>query len=139
MIWRWNGRELKRRMHQIDMAVGLPRGLRRFLIDEKVPFKSITMVPEIRVDDFLRLLHNPTKEEIDYWILLGEKSVWPCVAELKVRCDIELALERCERELKGRRHHRSPSALEFEEYGRVGGSSRRRTRVRSDSADTNPI
>jgi TAG lipase/lysophosphatidylethanolamine acyltransferase len=40
------------------------------------------------------LLENPTKESVDYWIRKGERSVWPAVGALKVRCAIEVELDR---------------------------------------------
>ncbi len=42
----------------------------------------------------MRLLETPTKESLDYWILRGEKSVWPAVGAIKVRCAIESELDR---------------------------------------------
>ena len=85
--------ELNLRLRQWDAVFGLPRSVRRFLLDENVHGPSITLVPEVEWSDFKHLLQNPTTEEVNYWILKGEKSVWPCVTALKVRCDIELALD----------------------------------------------
>ncbi len=36
----------------------------------------------------------PTKETLEYWILKGERSVWPAVAALKIRCAVETELDR---------------------------------------------
>ena len=63
-------------------------------MDENIPGPSLTLVPELTAGDFLRLLDNPTKEAIDYWILKGERSVWPAVTALKIRCAIEVELDR---------------------------------------------
>jgi TAG lipase/lysophosphatidylethanolamine acyltransferase len=51
-------------------------------------------VPDLSPSDFVKLLENPTKDSIDYWILRGERSVWPAVGALKVRCAIEVELDR---------------------------------------------
>ncbi|CRK38010.1 hypothetical protein BN1708_007616, partial [Verticillium longisporum] len=37
---------------------------------------------------------TPTRETLDYWILRGERSVWPAVAALRVRCAVENELDR---------------------------------------------
>lgn len=128
------GKELAHRMNQIDSIWGLPRRIRRFLIDEKIPFRSITMVPEVEPEDFFRLLRNPTTEEIDHWIALGEKSVWPCVSALEVRCSIEFDLEN-----RYKVERRRPLHQIYAEERAMGAFARRRTRVRSGSAESNPV
>ena len=92
------GGETRLRMRQWDIAFAgtwlqLWPSLRRFLLDEMVHGPTITLVPEVKWADFKRLLRNPTTEEVKYWVSVGENSVWPCVSALRVRCDIELALE----------------------------------------------
>ena len=69
---RSTGKEIAHRMNQIDSIWGLPRRIRRFLIDENIPFRSITLVPEVKLADFARLLRNPSTKEIDHWITLGK-------------------------------------------------------------------
>jgi hypothetical protein len=54
----------------------------------------MTLVPDIFASDFVRLLETPTRETLDYWILKGERSVWPAVAALRIRCAVEIELER---------------------------------------------
>ena len=51
-------------------------------------------MPTIHTVDLLKLLENPTKESLDHWILRGERSVWPAVGALKVRCAVEVELDR---------------------------------------------
>ncbi len=65
-----------------------------FLIDETVPGASLTLVPELSAWDFVRLLESPTKKGVEEWILRGERSVWPAVGALKVRCALEVELDR---------------------------------------------
>ncbi|KAH8808288.1 hypothetical protein F5884DRAFT_363406 [Xylogone sp. PMI_703] len=86
--------EIHHRLHQLDSLGLLPLSIRRFLVDERIPAASVTLVPELSAGDFLRLLENPTQQNLDYWILKGEKSVWPAVGALKVRCAIESELDR---------------------------------------------
>jgi TAG lipase/lysophosphatidylethanolamine acyltransferase len=86
--------EIRHRLNQIDSLGFLPTSIRRFLIDESIPGASLLLVPEVGASDFVRLLENPTRESVDYWILRGEKSVWPAIGALKVRCAIEVELDR---------------------------------------------
>lgn len=86
--------EVQHRLHQIDSLGYLPANIRRFLLDENIPGASLTLVPEVSSKDFLKLLENPTKQSVEYWILKGEKMVWPAVDALKVRCAVEVELDR---------------------------------------------
>lgn len=89
------GLELRHRLRQLDTLSLLPATIRRFLVDEQVPAaSSMTLVPEVAVGDFARLLETPTRETLEYWILRGERSVWPAVAALKMRCAVENELDR---------------------------------------------
>jgi TAG lipase / lysophosphatidylethanolamine acyltransferase len=86
--------EIHHRLSQLDSLSILPNSIRRFLVDEHIPAASVTLVPEILPGDFVRLLETPTRESLDYWILRGEKSVWPAVGAIKVRCAVESELDR---------------------------------------------
>jgi len=86
--------EIHHRLQQLDSLGFLPLSIRRFLVDEHIPAASVTLVPELSASDFVRLLETPTQASLDYWILRGEKSVWPAVGALKVRCAIESELDR---------------------------------------------
>ena len=85
--------EIQHRLRQLDSFGYLPRAIRRFLLDENIPGPSLTFVPQVTATDFVRLLERPTKESIDYWILRGERSVWPAVSALMVRCAVETKLD----------------------------------------------
>lgn len=65
----------------------------RLVLDEFVPGLSLTLVPKFQRTDFLKLLDHPTQETIDYFILKGERSVWPAVKAIKTRCVIEMELD----------------------------------------------
>ncbi|KAF2667318.1 hypothetical protein BT63DRAFT_289911 [Microthyrium microscopicum] len=86
--------EVQHRLTQLDALGLVPAAVRRFLLDESVPGASLLLVPEIGPRDFLRLLENPTAAGIEHWIRRGERSVWPAVGALKVRCAIEVELDR---------------------------------------------
>ncbi|KAL8939543.1 MAG: hypothetical protein Q9216_003303 [Gyalolechia sp. 2 TL-2023] len=86
--------EVHHRLNQLDSLGLLPTSIRRLLIDENIPGASLTLVPDFSPGDFLKLLETPTNESLDYWILHGERSVWPAVSALKVRCAIEVELDR---------------------------------------------
>ncbi|RMZ09263.1 hypothetical protein D0860_04336 [Hortaea werneckii] len=85
--------EVQHRLSQMDTLGLLSPGLRRLLLDERVPAASWTLVPQVRLADFARLLRNPNRQEVDYWIQKGERSVWPAVCALRVRYCIEAELD----------------------------------------------
>ncbi|PKS11992.1 hypothetical protein jhhlp_001288 [Lomentospora prolificans] len=88
------GLEVRHRLRQLDTLHLLPGSIRRFLVDERVPGASLTLVPQVNLADFGRLLEQPTRETLDYWILKGERSVYQAVAALMVRCAVENELDR---------------------------------------------
>lgn len=92
-LFRIVGLELRHRLRQLDILGLLPAGIRRFLVDEEVPAASVTLVPQVALRDFARLLETPTRETLDHWILRGERSVWPAVCALKIRCAVEYDIE----------------------------------------------
>jgi len=127
--------EIHHRLSQLDSLGLLPTNIRRLLIDETVPGASVTLVPDLAASDFLKLLETPTKESLEYWILHGERSVWPAVAALKVRCAVEVELDRCYQLVRRRKpmdaSARSPVRRRSGDFGSGGGSGRRRIRAQS--------
>ncbi|KAI1078264.1 hypothetical protein F5B20DRAFT_234240 [Whalleya microplaca] len=93
-LFRIVGLEARHRLRQLDTLGFLPPGIRRFLVDEEVPGAAVTLVPHVTAGDFVRLLETPTRTTLDYWILRGERSVWPAVCALKIRCAVEYDIER---------------------------------------------
>jgi TAG lipase/lysophosphatidylethanolamine acyltransferase len=81
----------------------LPEGLSRIMSDEKVVGERFTLVPEITLRDWNRLLKNPDQEQVQYWILKGEKTVWPSLGALRVRMAIETALDEAWEQVRTRR------------------------------------
>jgi TAG lipase / lysophosphatidylethanolamine acyltransferase len=86
--------EIQHRLTQLDALGLLPGSVRRFLLDENIPGASLLIVPELHPRDFIRLLENPNTNSVEHWIRRGERSVWPAVGALKVRCAIEVELDR---------------------------------------------
>ncbi|KAK0617913.1 hypothetical protein B0T17DRAFT_618566 [Bombardia bombarda] len=108
--------EMRHRLRQLDTLQLLPAGIRRFLVDEGVSGASMTLVPEVTVWDFVRLLETPTKETLEYWIQRGERSVWPAVAALRIRCAVETELDRAyqkARRFKAGGLRRKTSTMQF--------------------------
>lgn len=93
-IIRMVGLETRHRLKQLDTLGLLPTAIRRFLVDEEIPGASLTVVPNVTASDFVRLLETPTQETLNYWILRGERSVWPAINALRMRCTIEFEIER---------------------------------------------
>lgn len=97
------GMEIQHRLGLLDKLGLLSDTLKRFFIDEKPSFpeslssiREIVIVPEMRyfLQDFGRVFDvHKTMENIPYWILVGEKSVWPLFPLLWTRCSIEFALD----------------------------------------------
>ena len=129
--------EVHHRLSQLDSLGLLPSGVRRLLIDETIPGASLTIVPELSASDFLRLLETPTKESLNYWILHGERSVWPSVSALKVRCAVEVELDRCYQLVRRRKPmdaSLSPVRVRSVERSIAGSSTIGRRRARAQSA-----
>ena len=94
-LFRVVGLELRHRLRQLDALGVLGPGVRRFLVDEEVPGAVLTLVPDVAPADFVRLLRDtPDRPSLDRWIRRGERSVYPAIAALTVRCAVELGLER---------------------------------------------
>ena len=95
--------EIHHRLSQMDSLGVLPTPIRRLLVDETIPGAGLTLVPDLAPLDFFKLLETPTKESLEYWILHGERSVWPAVSALQTRCTIEIELDRCYQVIRRRK------------------------------------
>lgn len=97
------GLEIQHRLEVLNKLGLLPEIVKRLCIDEKpstaqltTGIREITIVPELRylLRDFGRVFDvHKTMENIPYWILVGERSVWPLFPLLWTRCSIEFALD----------------------------------------------
>ncbi|KAF2862689.1 hypothetical protein K470DRAFT_275050 [Piedraia hortae CBS 480.64] len=86
--------ELQHRLAQLDSLGLLSPRLRRIFMDEPVPGPSWTLVPDVGFSDFWRLLGKTRCEEVEKMMRRGERCVWPAVCALKIRCAIEVELDR---------------------------------------------
>ena len=103
LLWHYPTSFVKHGMLLAVIVGWLPDNLRRVLSDETVRGDCLTLVPEVHIADWRRLLKNPTKDKVDYWIMRGERSVWPSICALKVRCLIEVALDRAYEQVRRRK------------------------------------
>ncbi|EAW07919.1 triacylglycerol lipase family protein [Aspergillus clavatus NRRL 1] len=105
--------ELRHRLRQLDYIGVLPQAIGRLLIEETIPGSNLTLVPELSLGDFPKLLQNPSKDSLAYWILKGERGVWRAISALKVRCVIEIELDKGYQLVRRRRpsenHRRAPN------------------------------
>jgi TAG lipase / lysophosphatidylethanolamine acyltransferase len=95
--------EVRHRLKQLDYLGLLPMNMRRLLIDENIPGPSLTLIPDLTTGDFIKLFQAPSKAGLDYWVHKGERGVWPTVSALRVRCAIEIELDRCYQMVRRRR------------------------------------
>lgn len=97
------GLELQHRLEVMNKLGLLSDVVKRFCIDEKpavapslAGVREVSIVPELRylLRDFGRVFDvHKTMENIPYWVLVGERSVWPLLPLLWVRCSIEFTLD----------------------------------------------
>lgn len=130
IIW-----ELQHRLSQLDAMGLLPARAKRLLLDETVPGSHLTVVPEMRIMDWVRLLRNPTQREIDHWIERGEKSVWPHMAALYMRLQVEISLDRGYQTIRRTgRHGRQMTPVRSESDLEEVSARRRRKRRRQSAS-----
>ncbi|PYI18757.1 patatin-like serine hydrolase [Aspergillus japonicus CBS 114.51] len=86
--------EVRHRLRQLDYIGLLPTPLARLLLEESIPGPSITLVPDLTLRDFTKIFENPSKQSLAHWSRKGERGVWPAVSALKVRCVIEIELDK---------------------------------------------
>ena len=93
-------------MNMLNSVGWLPKSLCRMLMDETIPnsnrWAKLQITPDLSFADYLRLFDTPTRETLDDWILRGERSVWPLVCDLYVRCGIEVELEKAYEQVRHR-------------------------------------
>lgn len=97
------GMEIQHRLVVLNKLGILGDIFKRLFIDEKptslqslASNREITIVPELRylLKDFGRVFDvYKSMENIPYWVLVGERSVWPLFPLLWTRCSIEFALD----------------------------------------------
>lgn len=92
--------EVQHRVEFFDKLGLLFKTIKMFSIDAKTPktknSSEITIVPQLKTlfQDFSRVFEvDNYKENIPYWVSVGEKSVWPLYPILWTRTAIEFALD----------------------------------------------
>ncbi|CEN62105.1 Putative Patatin-like serine hydrolase [Aspergillus calidoustus] len=75
--------EIGHRLRQLNYLSLLPSTIARLLIEETVPGSQLTLVPDLKLSDFLKLFQTPDQASLAHWILKGERGVWPAVSALK--------------------------------------------------------
>lgn len=128
--------ELQHRLSQLDTMHLLPARAKRLLLDETVPGSHLTVAPEMRMKDWARLLRNPTQKEIDHWIERGEKSVWPHMAALLMRLQVEITLDRGYQLVRRAGRHAAPNKQESDVGEGEMEARRARKRRRAGDAST---
>ncbi|KAL2872199.1 triacylglycerol lipase family protein [Aspergillus lucknowensis] len=86
--------EIGHRLRQLNYIGLLPSSLARLLIEESIPGSHLTLVPDLRLRDFPKLFESPDQGSLAHWILKGERGVWPAISALKVRCAVEIELDK---------------------------------------------
>lgn len=97
------GMEIQYRLEVLNKLGLLSNLVKRICIDEKaiksqtlLSIREIAIIPELKylMKDFGRVFEvHKLNENIPYWVLVGERSVWPLFPILKTRCAIEFALD----------------------------------------------
>ena len=114
MVIRLISGEIFHMMNQLNSMGWLPTFFCRLLMDETIPSNSrwakISLTPDLTFRDLVALFDTPTEHLLDEWIMRGERSVWPAIPELRVRCGIEFELERAYESVR----RRSPEQIGVE-------------------------
>lgn len=89
--------EFQYRLAQFSHLGILPGLVKRWFQDENIPGGfQVTIVPELPnfLKDFARALDSHAlQDKVDYWIMIGERSVWPMMSVIWARCAIEFVLD----------------------------------------------
>ncbi|ANB12394.1 Tgl3p [Sugiyamaella lignohabitans] len=87
--------EFQHRLQQLTQLGILPGVFQRVFVDENIPGGfQVTIVPELSsVRDFAKVFdgHN-IADKVNYWIWIGERSVWPMMAIIWARSAVEIVL-----------------------------------------------
>jgi TAG lipase/lysophosphatidylethanolamine acyltransferase len=103
LIRRFLNAQWKLRMRQWAWIVGVPYRQQQLMLEDRAPGITITLVPDASWQELDQVVRSSSKEALNDVVVRGEKSVWPCVSALKVRMDVEQALEKHHRRMKSKR------------------------------------
>ena len=62
----------------------------------------ITVLPQLGVSDYLRILHQPSEEDMARFIINGEKATWPHVEAIRMTMAAEIAMQEAAAALRAR-------------------------------------
>ena len=83
----------RRTVRYLSHFYTFPESLQALLTETKTPGMKMVIAPDDGIEELENLVLSPSRETIEKWISVGEKAVWPYVPALRIRCDVELALE----------------------------------------------
>uniref|UniRef100_A0A060T8F5 ARAD1D06072p n=1 Tax=Blastobotrys adeninivorans TaxID=409370 RepID=A0A060T8F5_BLAAD len=89
--------ELQYRLNQLSQWGLVPPMIQQWFVDGNIPAGfQVTVVPELPslIRDIGKVFDSDNiKEKVDYWIKIGERSVWPVLNIIWARCAIEFVLD----------------------------------------------
>jgi predicted acylesterase/phospholipase RssA len=98
------GRSFLTSMAELGHGFGLPsitgRGVLPFLTQAYEG--DLTLMPDLGLQDFAKLLENPSQDRVKEAIAVGQRMTWPHIPWLRVHCLVEATLDACLRRLRGR-------------------------------------
>ena len=104
----------------IELAsYGLDNGIIKNLLDgaasivDQQYYGDITIHPQVRAKDYMRVLGNVTLDEYRDWVLAGERATWPKIAMIRDQIIIGQTLEECIIRLKNRKRNRSTDVAQI--------------------------
>lgn len=62
---------------------------------------DITLVPKLNLSDIRELLHNPTPERVQRCMRIARSYTWKRASMISAHCEIEFALDKCVRKIRG--------------------------------------
>ena len=89
--------ELLHWLKVLDSLHLAPAFLSRIILDESIPASGpaskLHMIPDLNFWHLLRIFEYPTPRTMNDWATIGERSTWPHINELKMRCAVEFEVE----------------------------------------------
>ncbi|KAF8946135.1 hypothetical protein BGZ47_001205 [Haplosporangium gracile] len=86
--------EVQHRMNQLSILGVMPGLIQKVqAIMAQRYYGDITIVPDLGVDDYLKIVSNPTVEFLVNATLKGERATWPKISIIKNHCSIEHCLD----------------------------------------------
>lgn len=88
-----------RMVHELNIYKNLSSKLISILIQNYSG--DITILPDYKVVDFLKIFENPTPDFLIDFVIRGARSSWPKVTVIKNHCGVEFALDKAITLLRG--------------------------------------